>query len=658
MFDTVRNHQRALQFVLLLLILPSFVFFGLSGYDRFLGKDDSVATVGDRKIARQELEGAVREQVARMRASLGPNADSKLLETPELRTQVLDGLIDERALDLYANRQHLIVGDDALRRAIAAQTDLLKPDGSFDRDRYRELLAAQGRTEAAFESELRRDIARSLIPQAFGQSALMPKRVSERLMQGLVQTREVAILRFRPTDYVAQLQPTDEQLVQFHQDESKRFTTPQTAKVAWVVLSADALARQIQISDDDLRSYYEQNRARLGRPERRRASHLLIQVAASASEADVAAAKSKAQGLLDQLKDASADRFAAMARQQSDDAGSKAGGGDLDWFTRDSMVKPFADAVFAAAGVGTIGEVVRSEFGFHIIRVTGVEPGQVKPFAEVREQLDAEVRKQQASKRYAESAEPFSNLVYEQGDTLDAPATRFGLSVHTLDGVTPDGPAKANIPVKNPVKPDSAQDVTDTAVLSNRRLLTALFSEESIRTRRNTEAVETSAGTLVSARIVDYQPAQVRPLDAVRAEVKALWIQTQSRKMALNNGTEKLKSLQSREAPTSGSAATESVRFEAGGKISRMDRGSLSPAIVNAVLGAAVDKLPAFVGVDLGAEGYIIARIDAVLAGDLAAVKANEAQLTAQIRRTEGEQAVMAWLKTWQSQLGVKRSPP
>ncbi|NBS98573.1 MAG: hypothetical protein EBT08_20880 [Betaproteobacteria bacterium] len=322
------------------------------------------------------------------------------------------------------------------------------------------------------------------------------------------------------------------------------------------------------------------------------------------------------------------------------------------------MVKPFADAVFAAAGVGTIGELVRSEFGFHIIRVTGVEPGQVKPFAEVREQLEAEIRKQQASKRYAESAEPFSNLVYEQGDTLDAPAARFGLSVHTVDGVTPDGPAKANIPVKNPAKPDNAQDVSDTAVLSNRRLLTALFSEESIRTRRNTEAVETSAGTLVSARIVDFQPAQVRPLDAVRAEVKALWIQTQSRKMALNNGTEKLKSLQSREAPTAGSPATESVRFEAGGKISRMDRGSLSPAIVNATLGAPVDKLPAFVGVDLGDEGYVIARIDTVQAGDLAAVKANEAQLTAQIRRTEGEQAVMAWLKTWQSQLGVKRSTP
>lgn len=658
MFDTVRNHQRALQFVLLLLILPSFVFFGLSGYDRFLGKGDSVATVGDRKISRLELEAAVREQVARMRASLGPNADGKLLETPQLRAQVLDSLIDERALDLYASRQHLVVGDETLRRAISAQTDLLKPDGSFDRDRYRELLAAQGRTEASFEADLRRDISRSLIPQAFGQSSLMPKRVTERLMQGLAQTREVSVLRFRPADYVAQLQPTEEQLVQFHREESKRFTTPQTAKVAWVVLSADALARQIQISDEELRSYYDQNRARLGRPERRRASHLLIQVAPTATEADVGLAKTKAQALLDQVRDASAERFAALAREKSEDAGSKAGGGDLDWFTRDSMVKPFADAVFAAAGVGTIGEVVRSEFGFHIIRVTGIEPAQVKPYGEVREQLEAEVRKQQASKRYAESAESFSNLVYEQGDSLEAPASRFGLTVQTLEGVTPEGPTKGSTAAKNPAKPEDAKETADTAVLRNPRLLNALFSEESIRTRRNTEAVETGAGTLVSARIVDYQPAQVRPLDAVHAEVKALWIQTQARQLALNAGTAKLKGLQSSEAPASGAGATEAPRFEAGAKISRMDRGTLAPQIVNAVLAAKVDKLPAFVGVDLSDEGYVIARIDAVQAGDLAAVKANEAQLAAQIRRSEGEQAVTAWLKAWQSQLKVTRNPP
>jgi peptidyl-prolyl cis-trans isomerase D len=651
MFDTVRNHQRALQFVLLLLILPSFVFFGLSGYDQFLGKDDDVAKIGDKKISKLELDAAVREQVARMRASMGPSADGQMLETPEMRGQVLDGLIDERALDLYVGRQNLVVADDTLRRAISAQTDLLKPDGSFDRDRYRELLAGQGRTEASFEASLRQDIARSLIPQAFGQSAMVPKRVTQRLMEGLAQTRDVSLLQFRPAEYAVRLEPTEEQLAQFHRDEAQRFTTAQSAKVSWVVLSAENLGRQIKISEDDLRTYYEQNRARLGRPERRRASHILVQVPAQAPESDAEKAKVKAQALLTQVRDASAERFAASARAQSDDAGSKVGGGDLDWFTRDSMVKPFADAAFAATGIGLVDEVIRSEFGFHIIRVTGIEPAQTKPFSEVRDQLESELKKQQAGKRYAESAESFSNLVYEQSDSLEAAANRFGLTVQTLEGVTPEGPSKASVSASNKASNNASDKEVvagNLAPLSNRRLLTTLFSEESIRSRRNSEAIETASGTLVSARLVDHQPAQLRPLETVREEVKSLWIQTQSLQLAAKAGATQLKQFQDGSKPE--------TSFVKAGRISRMDRGGLPPAVVNAVLSASVSKLPVYVGVDLGAQGYVIARLDAIQPGDLGPAKANEAQLESQIRRTEGEQSVATWLKSWQSSLGIQRS--
>ena len=651
MFDTVRNHQRALQFVLLLLILPSFVFFGLSGYDQFLGKDDDVAKIGDKKISKLELDAAVREQVARMRASMGPSADGQMLETPEMRGQVLDGLIDERALDLYVGRQNLVVADDTLRRAISAQTDLLKPDGSFDRDRYRELLAVQGRTEASFEASLRQDIARSLIPQAFGQSAMVPKRVTQRLMEGLAQTRDVSLLQFRPAEYAVRLEPTEEQLAQFHRDEAQRFTTAQSAKVSWVVLSAENLGRQIKISEDDLRTYYEQNRARLGRPERRRASHILVQVPAQAPESDAEKAKVKALALLTQVRDASAERFAASARAQSDDAGSKAGGGDLDWFTRDSMVKPFADAAFAATGIGLVDEVIRSEFGFHIIRVTGIEPAQTKPFSEVRDQLESELKKQQAGKRYAESAESFSNLVYEQSDSLEAAANRFGLTVQTLEGVTPEGPSKASVSASNKASNNASDKEVvagNLAPLSNRRLLTTLFSEESIRSRRNSEAIETASGTLVSARLVDHQPAQLRPLETVREEVKSLWIQTQSLQLAAKAGATQLKQFQDGSKPE--------TSFVKAGRISRMDRGGLPPAVVNAVLSASVSKLPVYVGVDLGAQGYVIARLDAIQPGDLGPAKANEAQLESQIRRTEGEQSVATWLKSWQSSLGIQRS--
>jgi peptidyl-prolyl cis-trans isomerase D len=470
-------------------------------------------------------------------------------------------------------------------------------------------------------------------------------------MEGLAQTREFSLLQFRPAEYAARLEPTEEQLVQFHRDEAQRFTIPQSAKVAWVVLSAENLGRQIKISEGDVRAYYEQNRSRLGRPERRRASHILVQVLAQASEADAEKARVKAQALLAQVRDVSAERFAAFARAQSDDAGSKAGGGDLDWFTHDSMVKPFADATFAATGIGLVDEVIRSEFGFHIIRVTGIEPAQTKPFAEVRDQLESELKKQQAGKKYAESAESFSNLVYEQSDSLEAAANRFGLTVQTLEGVTPEGPSKTSVSASNKASNNASDKEVvagDLAPLSNRRLLTTLFSEDSIRSRRNSEAIETASGTLVSARLVDHQPAQLRPLETVRTEVKSLWIQTQSLQLAAKAGATQLKQFQDGSKPEGS--------FVKAGKISRMDRGDLPPAVVNAVLSASVSKLPAYVGVDLGAQGYVIARVDAIQPGDPGPAKANEAQLESQIRRTEGEQSVASWLKAWQASLGVQRS--
>jgi peptidyl-prolyl cis-trans isomerase D len=179
-------------------------------------------------------------------------------------------------------------------------------------------------------------------------------------------------------------------------------------------------------------------------------------------------------------------------------------------------------------------------------------------------------------------------------------------------------------------------------------LLTTLFSEESIRSRRNSEAIETASGTLVSARLVDHQPAQLRPLETVREEVKSLWIQTQSLQLAAKAGATQLKQFQDGSKPE--------TSFVKAGRISRMDRGGLPPAVVNAVLSASVSKLPVYVGVDLGAQGYVIARLDAIQPGDLGPAKANEAQLESQIRRTEGEQSVATWLKSWQSSLGIQRS--
>lgn len=657
MFDAVRNHQRVLQIVLLLLILPSFVFFGLSGYERFLGDDDRVASVGDFRISRPELDAAVREQANRLRDSLGPNADLKQFDTPAMRARVLEDLIDQRSLDGYAQRNYLNVSDGKLRERIASQTGLQKPDGSFDLDRYRALLAAQGRSEASFEAEVRQGLRRGAVPEALAESALMPKRVAERALRGLQQTREFSVMSFVPDRYRSQLKPSDEQLAQFHQEHAEQFTLPQTAKVAWVVLNAEALAGQVNLAEDDLRTYYQQNQQQFGRPERRRASHILIRLAPNASEAELTQAQAKANALIGQLQAAAGDRFAEIARKESDDTGSKANGGDLDWFNRDAMVKPFADAVFNASGQGLVAQPVRSEFGLHVIRVTGIEAPVIPAFDQVRAQIESTVRKQQADKRFAESAEAFSNLVYEQSDSLEPAATKFGLRVHTLDGLTPNGPASPGAA--------AALGADAQAVFKNPRLLAALFTEESTRTRRNTEAIEIAPGSLASAKVVESRPAQRQPLEAVREQVKALWTQQQARQLALAAGTARLAELKSAEpAKAASTADPSSPTFGAPLKLSRVERAAAPPAVANAILSAPIDKLPAYVGIDLQDQGYAIARITAVSDAAGADTPKPDAdkkgpkleQLRAELLRAESEQATLAWLKSWQAKLGIERS--
>jgi len=642
MFEAVRNNQRILQIVLLVLILPSFVFFGLSGYDRFLGSDDHVAQVGGRKIFRAELENAVRDQLAQVRQSLGAAFDPKVFDTPEARAKVLDGLIDQRTLDAVAVNEQIFISDESLRKAITTQTGLVKPDGSFDLERYRSLLAAQGRTEASFESELRQSLVRRLVPEALNQSSIVPSAVRRRLLAALSEGRTVETWPIVPADFAKDLQPTEEQLAAYYKENSEKFMKPQSAKVSWVVLSADALGRQATISEDEIKAKYESDGASFGRPERRRASHILIRLDAAASEPAVAAAKAKAQSLNEQLRQASAERFADVARAESDDVGSKGAGGDLDWFTPDSMVKPFADAVFAAKAVGTLAEPVRSEFGFHVIRLVGIEPAAKLPLTQVRGQIEAELRKQLSTKRYAESVEAFTNLAYEQSDSLEPLASRFGLQIKTIDALGSTGP----LPDAAGVAPAAA--LLSDPVLKHPRLLTSLFAEDSVKNRRNTEAIEIAPGLMAAARILEYQPARLPEMSAIKTTVQSAWISAESIRRATASGATQLAALQKGEN-------SSAERFSAPVAVSRMVRTELPAKLAQAVLVAPTAKLPQYVGVDLGATGFVIARISKVVPGDPAQTKDADPQITEQLQRADGEQALSGWLKATQTQLGVVR---
>ncbi|MDP2095348.1 MAG: peptidylprolyl isomerase, partial [Hydrogenophaga sp.] len=269
------------------------------------------------------------------------------------------------------------------------------------------------------------------------------------------------------------------------------------------------------MAEADVRAYYDQNAVRLSGNEERRASHILLTLAPDASAADKAVVREKAAALLAQVK-AAPHTFAEVAKANSQDPGSAINGGDLDFFARGAMVKAFEDATFALQK-GAISELVESEFGFHIIQLTDIKTPPQRSFGEMRAEIEAELKKQQAQKQFADSAEAFSNLVYEQGDNLTAAAERFKLEIQTARGLTRKPQASAG-------------------VLANERLLNAIFAADSIDKKRNTEAIETASGQLVSARIVQYAPARTQPLAEVRDQVRQRLVAQRSADLARTTG--------------------------------------------------------------------------------------------------------------------------
>ena len=631
MFDSIRKHQRLLQFILLLLIFPAFVFFGVSGYDSFLSNDDSVAKVDGQKILRQEYDQSMRRQLDQLRQLLGDQADPKILDTPAARQEVLDGLIAQRVLLTQANELHLVVSDARLRSQIMEIPGLVKPDGGFDLERYQAMLKSQGMNEAMFEHQLRRDLAMQLLPDAASQSAFLPNTVVERLIALQQETREVREDLVKAADFVDKVKAGDDQLRKFYDDNARLFETRESARVEYVVLSAEELAQQVTLNEDEVRGYYTQNRSRYGTPEQRQASHVLIKVEPGAKEADKQAALAKAKAVQAQAR--GGGDFAALAKAQSQDPGSAPQGGDLGLFTREAMVKPFADAAFAMK-VGEISEVVESEFGYHVIKLTAIQPGAEKPFEAVRATIETELKRQQAAKRYAEAAEAFTNLVYEQSDSLKPAAERFKLAIQTVD-------ALERVP---------AGGAAQKPALTNPKLLAALFSPDSIKSKRNTEAVEIGGNTLVSARIVEHYPAQKKPFETVRADVLTRFTAQESRRLAREAGEARLKALQGGEAAGNGLSEARTV--------ARSGAPQIPPDALEPVYRAPAAKLPSWVGVSLSDGSYGLYQVLKATPPTAETIAKQRPQYESQLVQTASQQDFSNYLDSLKARAKITKFEP
>ena len=582
MFEAIRKHSKIVMFLLFLLVIPSFVLVGIDS-NYFSEKSPVVARVDGHKITQADWDNAHREETDRIRAQ-SPNVDPKQLDTPQARYATLERLVRDRVFAAAAQSSHLITSDARLARAlqdIPAIAALKRPDGSLDTEAYRSLVGAQGLTPEGFEANVRRELSVSQVMGGVMSTAFATDAAAKLAFDSLYQRREIQVARFNASDYAKQVNPTDADIEAFYKANAQRFQQQEQAAVEYVVLDLDSVRSGIRVNEDDLRTYYKENLTRLAAKEERRASHILINAAKDAPAADRDQAKARAQELLAQVRKSPAS-FAEVAKKSSQDSGSAPAGGDLNFFGRGAMVKPFEDAVFAMKK-GEISDVVESDFGYHIILLTDIKTPRQPSFEELRPSLEAELKQQQAQRKFAEVAEAFTNSVYEQPDSLKPVADSLKLKIQTAEGVTRVPGPGASGPLANP------------------KFLEALFANDSVEGKRNTSAIEVGPSQLVAGRISTYSPTRTLPLQEVSDRARLLLIAEKSAELARKDAEAKKAAWMGNAAPAAGLAPAVVV--------SRDQTQNLPRAVVDAALRASPDNLPAWVSADLGSQGTAVVKV-------------------------------------------------
>ena len=587
MFEFIRTHKKWMQILLALIILPSFVLVGVSSFTGG-GGGPEVAVVANQKITQQEWEEAQRQEMDRYRATMGERFDPKLFETPEAKQRILDRLVAERAVAAEVRNGHLTVGDASVEKQIMDAGGFKRPDGSIDIEQYKATLAAQRMNEAQLYQRVRTSMALGQLNGAIEGTAFAPRTVSTRLADIVDQEREVQELQFAANDFTSKVNVSDAMVKAYYDKNTTLFQVPEQIKIEYVLFDAAVVESQVSVSDAEISDFYTKSIKSFGTPEQRTSSHILINVKKGASAADKAAAKAKAEAILAEVRKAPTT-FAAVAKAQSQDPASAETGGDLGQVEqekdKDALPAPVMATIFKLKE-GEVSDVVESDFGYHVIMLTGLKPAHTKPLDEVKLQVAAELKKQKMSKKYSELAETFNNTVEDQFDSLKPVADKLNLKIQTVDNLT-----------------RTPSPVLGTSPYNNAKFLSAIFADETLKGKRNTRAVEVAATTMVAGRVLEYRPSAKRALAEVEPAIRAIVTKEEAAKLARKAGQAKLVALK---------AADDAAGFGETKVVSRNKPPALAQAAALEVLKADVSKLPAYVGVELPGAGYGVYRISKV----------------------------------------------
>lgn len=587
MLDAIRNHTQGwLAKAILALITIPFALFGIDSYFNDAGSNVAIAKVNGDKISVQEYGNAI-DNVRNRLQSQNQKIDPAMLESAELKQSVLDGLITRRLVTAEIAHANFKISDEQLSTYILGMPEF-QENGKFSEDIYQKTLAQNKLSVSKFENDRRSELLSQQARDGLAMLVSVPNGVADQALTFAHQQRDVSVAEIKTAQFIAQTKVTPEQIKAYYEQHKDKFKVPEQVKLEFALLSAAGLVAQMQVTDAEVKQFYEENVAKFQGDEQRQASHILIGFGVSATAAEKAAAKDKAADILMQLKK-DPKRFEELALKNSQDPGSATKGGDLGSFGRGAMVKPFEDAVFKMK-VDQISDLVESEFGYHIIKLTGVT-GQSSSFESMTPQIKGELLFQKAQAKYAELADDFSNTVYEQSGSLKPAADKFGLQVQPTGWLNREDGAK---------------------FFKNEKLINSVFSDEVLKEKRNTEAVEVSPNNLVSARVLEYKPAAPRSFDDVKSGIEALLKLEQATKLAAEKGLADLAKLKAGEK-------VDGLEWIPTVTISRKDAQGLTEPVMSQAFKIDTSKLPAFAGYVDGNKSFTIvevSRIDNALKAD------------------------------------------
>lgn len=621
MFDLVEKNKRLIQVVLALIALP-FAFFGVDSYFRDGGGTEAVAKFEGHAISQQQFAEALRERQEMLQNLGGGRADPAQLDSPEMRFAVLDNMIRQRLLIDRAQRSGMTVSERQMQSVIS-EIPAFQENGKFSYPQYERLLKSQNMTPPQFEARVRQQIIMQQLDDVFAETNFVPRTVAERVTRIAEQQREVSHAIIPAERFLSQVKLEEGAAKKYYDSKQDEFRIPEQVRVEYVALSIDDVIARTKVDAAEVKKFFEEHRSQFEVKESRQASHILI-LADPAAGADARVkAKAKAEDVYRQVKQ-KPESFAELAKKFSEDPGSAGKGGDLGYFTRGSMVKSFDEAVFSMKQ-GDISQPVESEFGYHIIRLTGVRAGRASEPKEVTGQIEAELKKQQASRTFAELAEKFSNSVFEQSESLKPAADLAGTQVRQSGWIT-RGSAKEPL-------------------LENPRLLQSVFSDEVLNNKRNTEAIEVGRGVLVAARVIEHRPTTVRPFAEVESQIVKMLTGQRTAQLAAQEGREAIENMKQ--------GKTAQIPWSAPQLVGRGETKGLPEVALRQVFKMPTSPLPAYAGVE-GANGnYILLKVSRVVEPEKVALDKQNA-LAASLEQASSQAQLSAYVEYLRKTADVK----